>query len=338
MTLLVTHDGRGRSLAGNNVNIGNDRKKVIRPNMKGDFMIDKHHHDHPQPTQAREQNRRLLLIAFLITTGFMLAEFIGGILSNSLALLSDALHMFSDSVSLALSLLAMWAAFKPPTAKKTFGYHRFEILAAFLNGAALIIISLYIYFEAYQRFLQPPEVQSKMMIAIASLGLVANMISAWVLMRGEVKENLNLRSAFLHVIGDILGSVGAIIAGVLILTNGWYVADPIISAVIATLVLISGYRVTRDSLHILMEGAPPQIDVGHLVERLQEISGVSGVHELHIWTITSGFHSLSCHLIVSRGLDDQAILREAKRVLREEFGIEHSTIEIERAGGEGEVE
>ncbi|MBO8171367.1 MAG: cation transporter [Bacillaceae bacterium] len=293
-------------------------------------MVEEYHHDHPETTQERKQNRRSLTIAFLITTGFMIAEVIGGIISNSLALLSDALHMLSDSASLALSLFAMWVAQKPPTKHKTFGYYRFEILAAFINGVTLIIISLYIYVEAYHRFMQPPEVGSITMITIAVIGLLANLVSAWVLTRGQTEENLNIRSAFLHVLGDILGSAGAIVAGILILTLDWQVADPIISAVIATLVLISGIRVTRESLHVLMEGTPKDIALESLVRRLKEIPGVVEVHELHIWTITSGFHSLSCHIEILPDKDDQKILKQAKHIVQEEFGIYHTTIQIER--------
>lgn len=296
----------------------------------GECMVEEYHHDHPETTQERKQNRRSLTIAFLITTGFMIAEVIGGIISNSLALLSDALHMLSDSASLALSLFAMWVAQKPPTKHKTFGYYRFEILAAFINGVTLIIISLYIYVEAYHRFMQPPEVGSITMITIAVIGLLANLVSAWVLTRGQTEENLNIRSAFLHVLGDILGSAGAIVAGILILTLDWQVADPIISAVIATLVLISGIRVTRESLHVLMEGTPKDIALESLVRRLKEIPGVVEVHELHIWTITSGFHSLSCHIEILPDKDDQKILKQAKHIVQEEFGIYHTTIQIER--------
>lgn len=296
-------------------------------------MVEQYHHSHPEMTESRLQNRKSLMIALIITTTFMVAEVIGGILSNSLALLSDALHMLSDAVSLALSLFAMWVAVKPPTRHKTFGYYRFEILAAFFNGVTLVIISLYIYVEAYQRLIQPPEVSSITMIVIATIGLLANLASAAVLMRGETKDNLNIRSAFLHVLGDILGSIGAIVAGILILTLGWQIADPIISAVIATLVLISGIRVTRDSLHVLMEGTPKGIGVERLVNRLKEVPGIEDVHELHIWTITSGFHSLSCHLVIPYHEDDQEILKKAKDIIREECGIEHSTIQIERPAG-----
>ncbi len=296
-------------------------------------MVEEYHHSHPGMTESRLQNRKSLMIALIITTTFMVAEVIGGILSNSLALLSDALHMLSDAVSLALSLFAMWVAVKPPTRHKTFGYFRFEILAAFFNGVTLVIISLYIYVEAYQRLIEPPEVSSITMIVIATIGLLANLASAAVLMRGETKDNLNIRSAFLHVLGDILGSIGAIVAGILILTLGWRIADPVISAVIATLVLISGIRVTRDSLHVLMEGTPKGIGVERLVKRLKEIPGIEDVHELHIWTITSGFHSLSCHLVIPHHEDDQEILKKAKEIIQEECGIEHSTIQIERPSG-----
>ncbi|MCF6093690.1 cation diffusion facilitator family transporter [Microaerobacter geothermalis] len=289
-----------------------------------------HHHDHPNRTKAVDQNRVSISIALIITSAFVIVEAIGGWISNSLALLSDAGHMLSDAASLGLSLFAMWIATRPPSSEKTFGYYRFEILAALFNGLALLGVSIYIYIEAYHRFWQPPEVASRMMLFIAFIGLIANLVCAWILTRGDVKENLNLRSAFLHVIGDILGSLGAIGAGLFIYYFNWYIADPIISVIIATLVFLSGLRVTGESLHILMEGTPRDINVTLLVETLKKIPGVKNVHELHIWTITSGFHSLSCHLVIPYGEDDQEILENAKKVIQQQFGITHTTIEIER--------
>jgi cobalt-zinc-cadmium efflux system protein len=287
------------------------------------------HHGHSQEI-GKEGNKKGLSIALFITTGIMLLEFVGGLVSNSLALLSDSGHMLSDAGSLALSLIAIWFASKPPSSRKTFGYYRVEILAALLNGATLVLISGFILWEAYERILEPPMVASITMIGIASVGLIANLGSAWALMRsGDVKGNLNVRSAYLHILGDSLGSVGAIGAGIVMLAFGWYIADPIISGVVAILILISAWRVVRDSINVLMEGTPPTVDFKEVAETLKQIEGVIGVHDLHIWTITSGLDSLSCHLIMEKGGDSQRILQQAVNQIAEKFNIEHTTIQVE---------
>lgn len=211
-----------------------------------------HGHDHGH-THTHNANKKALLLAFLLTTGFMLAEAVGGYVTNSLALLSDAGHMLSDAVSLGLSLLAFKIGEKRPTSEKTYGYKRIEILAALFNGIALIIISIYILIEAIRRFRESVEVAGVGMLSIAIVGLLINIGAAFILMRGDTSENLNLRSAFLHVLGDLLGSVGAIVAALLILFFGWEVADPIASILVSILVIVSGWRVTKDTLHILME-------------------------------------------------------------------------------------
>ena len=231
----------------------------------------------------------------------MVVEVIGGILTNSLALLSDAGHMLSDAAALGLSFFAIKLGEKQVSQEKTYGYKRFEIIAAALNGLTLIIISLYIFYEAFQRFFAPPEVQSTGMLMISVTGLVVNIIAAWILMSGDKDDNLNVRSAFLHVLGDMLGSVGAIVAALLIMFFGWTIADPIASVIVAVLIIISGFRVTKDSFHILMEGAPTQIDIQQVKEALSKIPLVKEVHDLHIWTITSGYPVLSCHITI---LDD----------------------------------
>ncbi|PTQ56524.1 MAG: Cobalt-zinc-cadmium resistance protein CzcD [Candidatus Carbobacillus altaicus] len=283
-----------------------------------------HNHGH-----GRSTNKKLLRIALSITIGFMLVEIIGGLLSNSLALLSDAGHMFSDAFSLFLSLIAIRFAAMPATAKRTYGLYRFEILAAFVNGISLAAIAIYIYLEAYQRLMSPPEVQSTLMIAISVLGLTANLAAAWVLSRGNTSENLNLRSAFLHVVGDALGSIGAIIAGLLIFFFDWYLADPIISIVVATLILFSGWRVTKESVHILIEGTPKHIDLEELNKTLHSIPGIQNIHDLHVWTITSGMDSLSCHIMIDPGANAQEILLASRKVIRDTCGIDHITIQIE---------
>ncbi|KYD13003.1 cation diffusion facilitator family transporter [Caldibacillus debilis] len=284
-----------------------------------------HHHDH-----GREGNKKGLTIALLITTGIMLLEFFGGLITNSLALLSDSGHMLNDASSLALSLVAIWFATKPASPNKTYGFYRFEILAALFNGVTLFIIAGFIVWEAIQRFYNPPTVASGSMMLIASIGLFANLLSAWALMRkGDVKNNVNLRSAYLHVIGDALGSVGAVVAGLVMWIFGWYVADPIISVLVALLILKGAWGVVKHTVHILMEGTPITIDLNEVKKVLESIDGVINVHDLHIWTITSGLDSLSCHILIEDHQDSQKVLQEAIHFIEEHFKIQHTTIQIE---------
>lgn len=287
-----------------------------------------HSHDHNHG-HTHHANKKALLLAFLLTTGFMLAEAVGGYLTNSLALLSDAGHMLSDAVSLGLSLLAFKIGEKRPTSEKTYGYKRIEILAALFNGITLVIISIYILVEAIRRFQEPVEVAGTGMLTIAIVGLFINIGSAFILMRGDTSENLNLRSAFLHVLGDLLGSVGAIVAALLILFFGWEIADPIASILVSILVIVSGWRVTRDTLHILMEGKPRNVNIEEIRSSLTTIPSVRNVHDLHVWAVTSDFPTLTCHITVEQGINTQRVLGEATKRIREQFHIEHVTIQIE---------
>ncbi len=291
-----------------------------------------HHHHHHHFDEVREGNKKGLLIALLITAGIMLLEFFGGLFTNSLALLSDSGHMLSDTSSLFLSLVAFWFATRPASPKKTYGFYRFEILAALFNAVTLFIIAGFIVYEAIQRFFEPPTVASGTMMIIAGIGLLANLLSAWSLIsKGDVKNNVNLRSAYLHVLGDALGSVGAIIAGLLMLLFEWYIADPIISVVVAILILKSAWGVLTHSVHILMEGTPITIDQKEVKSTLEEIDGVIDVHDLHIWTITSGMDSLTCHILIKDEHDSQEILQQVIDKIREKFKIEHTTIQIEKS-------
>lgn len=291
------------------------------------------HHGHQHFDMQREGNQKGLLIALCITAGIMILEFIGGLVTNSLALLSDSGHMLSDTSSLALSLVAIWFANRAASSEKTYGYYRFEVLAALFNGVTLFVIAGFIIYEAYERVLNPQTVASGTMMIIAAIGLGANLLSAWSLLRqGDVKDNVNLRSAYLHVLGDALGSVGALVAGLLMLLFNWYSADPIISVVVALLILKSAWGVLTHSFHILMEGSPAHVDINKIKELLKEIDGVKGVHDIHVWTITSGLHSFSCHLQVSDDQDCQAILQKALNLVNEQCGIEHSTIQVEKSG------
>ncbi|MEQ2465937.1 cation diffusion facilitator family transporter [Niallia hominis] len=291
-----------------------------------------HHHHHHGFESTREGNKKGLILALLITSGIMLLEFFGGLLTNSLALLSDAGHMLSDAGSLFLSFLAIRFASRKPSPSKTYGYYRFEILAALFNGATLFVIAFFIIWEAIKRFTEPPTVASGTMMIIAAIGLLANIVSAVGLMqKGDVHNNVNLRSAYLHILGDALGSVGAIIAGILMLFFDWYVSDPIISVVVALLILKSGWGVIKNSTHILMEGTPETINQEDVKMVLEEIEGVIDVHDLHIWTITSGLDTLSCHMLIDDKKDSQAILQQAIVRIKDKFKIDHATIQIEKS-------
>ncbi|KZM54754.1 cation diffusion facilitator family transporter [Aeribacillus composti] len=292
--------------------------------------MNSHHHSHDHHDFNRENNKKGLIIALLITVGILLLEFFGGLITNSLALLSDSGHMLSDASSLALSLIAIWFAAKPASPNKTYGFYRFEILAALFNGVTLFVIAGFIIWEAVQRFFNPPTVASGSMMLIASIGLFANLLSAWVLMRkGDVKHNVNVRSAYLHVIGDALGSVGAIAAGFIMWLFDWYIADPIISILVALLILKGAWGVLKHSIHILMEGTPVTIDQNEVKKALKSIEGVKDVHDLHIWTITSGLDSLSCHILIEDHQDSQKVLQAAIHMIEEKFKILHTTIQIE---------
>ncbi|AKO91218.1 cation diffusion facilitator family transporter [Priestia filamentosa] len=284
-------------------------------------------HDH---SHRHTNNKKALTFSFFLISFYLVVEVIGGIMTNSLALLSDAGHMLSDAVSLGLSLFAIKMGEKKATNTKTYGYKRFEILVAFLNGLALIFISLYILWEAFHRLLTSPEVMSTGMIIISSVGLVVNIVAAFLLMKGDHHDNLNVRSAFLHVLGDLLGSIGAIVAAVLILLFGWNWADPVASIIVAFLVIVSGIRVTRDSFHVLMEGTPSNLNTEKIKEKLLTIDGIKGVQDLHIWSISSDFPALSCHIVVEDFNRYEQIMTEVKHILSHAFHIEHTTIQVDK--------
>ncbi|MFC3749325.1 cation diffusion facilitator family transporter [Paenibacillus sp. GCM10012306] len=288
-----------------------------------------HTHDHHGHSHA-PNNKKGLLIALIITSGIMFVEFFGGLFTHSLALLSDAGHMLSDIASLALSLVAMLFAVKPASSKNSYGFYRFEVMTALFNGVMLFVIAGFVIREAWHRLFEPPVVASGSMIIIAAIGLFANLVSAWVLMRtGDVKDNLNVRSAYLHIIGDALGSIGAIVAGVVMQLFSWYAADPVISVLVALLILKSAWGVLRHSFHILMEGTPTAVNSDQVKQSLLQISGVVDVHDLHIWTITSGLNALSGHLRIEDDWDAQAILKQAITLIEDTYNISHVTIQIE---------
>ncbi len=291
-----------------------------------DHGHDGHNHSHGL---KREGNRSALTWAFGITAFIMVAEAVGGWLTNSLALMSDAGHMLSDTASLGLSLVAIHFAAKAASPSKSFGYRRLEILVALANGAALFAIAIAITWEAGHRLFEPPAVASAPMMGIAVIGLLANLASAWVLLRqGDVKDNLNLRSAYLHVLGDALGSVGAIVAGALMYFFGWYIADPIVSVLVALLILRGAWGVVSQSVHILMEGSPAGADVQAIVTALESIEGVCNVHDVHVWTVTSGYDVFSGHIVVCKGTDISRVIEKGSMLLEKDFGIRHSTIQV----------
>ena len=315
---------------------------------------DAHDHDShlEQNTAPRDTKgyQRTLLISFVIITGYMFIEAIGGLLTGSLALLSDAGHMLSDAIALGATLMAFKIGEKAATHQKTFGYKRFEIIVATVNGATLVIIALMIFYEAIKRLNSPPEIATQGMLIIATIGMLINILVAWLMHRGsrsgdsghshgekqnssDAKEpvNLNMQSAYLHVLSDLMGSVAAIVAALLMMGFGWVWADAAASVIVAVLILVSGYRVVRDSVHVLMEGTPEDISLDAVKERLLDHKQVEKIHDLHIWSITSGLNALSCHVVV----DGEMSITEASVLISEleqrlqDLSISHATIQVE---------
>lgn len=276
----------------------------------------------------RHSETQRLRWALAISLIYFFAELIAGFLTNSLALLSDAGHMFSDIAALALSLFAFRMASRPATHFSTYGFHRVEILAALFNGLALWLIVGIIFAAAYSRFFDPPPVESHGMMIVAVVGFLVNLIAAAIL-RGGPHHNLNLRGAFLHVMSDALGSLGAMLAGLIMLTTGWYVADPLISVFIGVLILFSSWSLVRDSLSVLMQWVPKGIRLEDVRRTIEEVEGVSEVHDLHVWAVTSDIFTLSAHAVVKNGGDFHEVLNGIEDTLRERFNIEHTTIQLE---------
>ncbi len=271
------------------------------------------------------------VVAALILTGvFMVVEVVGGILSGSLALLADAGHMLTDTMALALAALAFRVSKRPATSKLTFGYQRFQILAAFVNGLSLLLIVGWILFEAGRRFMSPEEVLGTTMLTVAAAGLVVNLV-AFILLHTGDRENLNIRGAALHVAGDLLGSIAAIVAAVVIIYTGWVTIDPILSVAVAMLILKSAWTLVRRSAHVLLEGAPEWLDVGAMQERLvAKLPAVAEIHHVHVWGLTPQDLMLTMHVRLNESArNPTAIIRDIKSILRDKYGIGHSTIEIE---------
>jgi cobalt-zinc-cadmium efflux system protein len=276
----------------------------------------------------RHTETRRLLWALVISAVYFIAELIAGFATNSLALLSDAGHMLSDIGAMALSLFAFRMARRPATHQSTYGFHRVEILAALFNGLTLWLIVGVIFAAAYNRFAQPPMVESFGMMIVAFFGLLVN-IAAAAILHGGHRHNLNLRGAFLHVISDAVGSVGAIAAGVIMLTTGWYLADPLISIFISGLILFSSWSLVKDSFSVLMQSVPKGIRLEEVRLTIEAVDGVSKVHDLHIWAVTSDIFTLSAHAVVANGEDFHQVLNNIEDTLKERFNIEHTTIQLE---------
>ena len=290
-------------------------------------------HDH----RVRAGPRRALGIALAITATFTVVEVVGGVLTGSLAVLADAVHMLSDNVSIALALVALWLASKPATPERTYGYKRAEVLAALANGVALVALAIWIFVEAIGRLENPEDVLGGWMLVIALVGMGVNLSAGAILYRAR-EDSLNVDAAFRHVLADLLGSLGIGVAAVIILTTGWLQADALVGILIGVLILGSSWAILRDATAILLEGAPKGIETRVLGQRLASAPGVVEVHDLHVWTITSGFPALSAHVLVGRGEDCHLRRRELERLLGDEFGIAHTTLQVDHVGEAGLVE
>jgi cobalt-zinc-cadmium efflux system protein len=305
-------------------------KQKASDNLSGPDKAAAHGEAHAHHTHTRTSSRRSLLIVLILTASYMLAEALGGWLTGSLALLADAGHMLTDVAALALALFAMWFSARPATPSKTFGYHRLEILAALINGVALVLISALIFYEAWQRWNAPPVINAKAMMIVAGGGLLVNLLCAW-LLHGQHHQDLNLRGAWLHLMGDALGSVGALAGGALILGFGWNRADPLLSVVISLLIIWSAWHLIRESTNVLLEGTPAHINLRAVETVILETGGVEDVHDLHVWTITSGRDALSAHVVHQKAISTPALLKELRIKLHDRFGVDHLTIQMETA-------
>ena len=281
--------------------------------------------------QTREAERRLWL-TISVAVGIAVMELVGGLIAHSLSLISDSGHVFTDILAIGLSIFSIRLARRPHSARWSYGYHRAEIFAALANGSALIGVALLILYTAYLRFLQPVQIQGPLVLLLASIGLVGNLVMALVLFHGKDRMSLNVRGALLHVMGDALSSVGVIIGGLVVIFSGYLLADSIVAAFIGILIIGSAYSLVRDSVNILGEATPRHLELEKIARTVELVKGVRGIHDLHVWTISSGLYALSGHLIVDTDNLEEgaAIIREVSRKLHETFGIEHVTLQLER--------
>ena len=282
--------------------------------------------DHAQ--SAAGKNKRGLAIVFGLTFLYLIAEVIGGLLTRSLALLADAGHMLTDVAGLGLALFAIWFAERAATPERTYGYYRVEILAALSNAIVLIGISLYILYEAYERFKNPPEVESGAMLIVAAIGLVINIVGILILRAGS-EESLNMKGAYFEVLSDMLTSIGVIVAGIVMLTTGWYYADPLISAGIGLFILPRTWLLLKDAVGVLLEGTPSDVNLTALREALGTVAGVADVHDLHVWSLTSGVNAMSVHVVLADGASHEAVLVAVRKRVTTDFKIAHATAQVE---------
>ncbi|MDF7676205.1 cation diffusion facilitator family transporter [Neisseriaceae bacterium ESL0693] len=295
-------------------------------------MSHNHHtHTHSLP-DASGKNKKVLFVSLLIIGVYMVVELVGGVLTHSLALLSDAGHMFSDALALLLSLIAFHLSTQPFSQQRTYGYQRFEVIAAAINGLALVGIAVLIIYEAVDRLMAPPKIATTGMLVISILGLLVNVVVArYMHQHSETEHNINMRGAYLHVLGDLLGSVGAIIAALLMMIFGWWWADPVVSIIVALLIAFSAYGILKTTLQVLMEGVPAVVTLDDLNQVMLSVPEVKAVHDLHVWTITSGWNALSCHIVVEGTLTvsqaEQLVLLLEQKLLNHE--IHHVTIQVE---------
>jgi cobalt-zinc-cadmium efflux system protein len=286
-------------------------------------------HGHSQTPASK--NKKRLAIVLGLTTAYLIAEVVGGVLTHSLALLADAGHMLTDVAGLGLAILAIQFAERPATPERTYGFYRVEILAALTNAVVLIGISIYILYEAYQRFRNPPEIQSGAMLGVAAVGLVVNIVGIY-LLRAASEESLNMKGAYFEVMSDMLTSIGVIAAAMIMLTTGWYYADPLISAGIGLFILPRTWLLLRDAVGVLLEGTPTDVNLAALREAIGTVAGVADVHDLHVWSLTSGVNALSVHTVLAdHGLHDEVLAAVQKRVTAD-FKIAHATVQVECKG------
>jgi len=277
------------------------------------------------------KNKKRLAIVLALTTAYLVAEVVGGLLTHSLALLADAGHMLTDVAGLGLAVLAIQFAERPATPERTYGFYRVEILAALINAVVLIGISLYIFYEAYERFRNPPEIHSVGMLVVAAIGLVVNIVGIY-LLRSASEESLNMKGAYFEVLSDMLTSIGVIVAAMIMLTTGWYYADPLISAGIGLFIFPRTWMLLRDAVGVLLEGTPADVNVTALREAISEVTGVAEVHDLHVWSLTSGVNAMSVHAVLKDHSLHDEVLAAVQKCVTSDFKIAHATVQVECKG------
>jgi cobalt-zinc-cadmium efflux system protein len=283
-------------------------------------------HSHRQTAAARSRGRLTATLA--LTCGFLVVEVAGALWSGSLALLADAGHMLADAAGLGLALFAIWVAGRPPTPAKTYGYYRAEILAALVNAIVLLAVAAGILLETYRRVLAPPDILGGPMLAVAAVGLAVNLACAF-LLHGDAASSLNVRAAYLDVLGDALSSLGVVIAAAVVISTGWTLADPLVSGAIALVIVPRTWRLLRQAVNVLLEGTPAHLDLHEIEEAMRLVSGVRRVHDLHVWTLTSGREAMSAHVVVDDVRESERLLETLHAVLHARFGIDHTTIQLE---------